>query len=94
MDPDYQQLVSRIIALENLLKGYSPSFNDKVRDIVTYDIDNTTITTQNALDTQSPTPQVALDKQGFSITVPKNPDTYLRIRFRGTAYNLPVYKLS
>lgn len=84
MNPDYLQLVQRLTILENTIKNQSTNFNEKVRDVVIYDIDNVSTRTNST----------TLVDGTHPLTYPKVPDTYLRVRFRGKTYNIPAYNLT
>lgn len=79
--PQISDLENRIEVLEDLLRGQGRFLetDEKFRDIIFPDFDQSTVTTQT------------IGAGGG--TVPKNPDLYIRVYFRGTLYNVPVYKL-
>ena len=87
MNPQLKQLEDRVAKLEKLIKNKEPKFQEEIRNIVIFDIDNVTATTHSLSGT---------DSRGdtFTITVSKNPDTYLRVYFRGQVYNIPAYKIT
>jgi hypothetical protein len=62
-----------------LASNNNGSFDEKIRDIVFFDVDNTTVTTQTAT-----------TSGGQTVTVGKIPTKFLRGYFRGQVFNFPI----
>lgn len=75
-------LKNRVVALENMLKS-GAQFEETIRDIVFFDVDNVTATTRSAI-----------DSDGDSVTVPKNPTKFAKVYFRGQQYLVALYAVS
>lgn len=77
-------LTNKIENLERILGVYNNgSFDEKIRNIITTDIDSTSARTVT----------ITIPAGGGSANVAKTPDVYLRIYFRGKIYNIPAYNL-
>lgn len=82
MNPTYQELLKRIETLEQLL-GVNTSFEEKIRDTIFFDVDNST----------SPT-RVAVDSHADTVTVPLNPAKFARVYVKGQVYNCALYTIT
>lgn len=83
-----EQIQQQLNELQEQVKAISDKVNDgdhdleeMIRDTVTYDRDVTTPRSSS----------VFIPSGGGSATVPKIPDMYLRIWFRGKLYNVPAH---
>ena len=79
---EIELLKQRVSELESIIKGLgnSPEFSSKVRDIVIFDIDNSTSTTQTAT-----------DSRGDTVTIGKIQTTFGKVYFKGKVYRIALY---
>jgi hypothetical protein len=86
MDPQIQKLNDRIAKLEEILtgRGVSVEMSEKIRNIVIFDIDNSSAVTQTA----------SASLITGDVTIGKIPTTFGRVYFRGKIYNIPLYQIT
>lgn len=86
MNPEIKQLNDRITRLEALISGreYSSDMSEKIRDIIIFDVDNLTATTQTA----------SANLSTGDVTIGKIPTTFGRVYLRGKVYNVALYQIS
>lgn len=89
-----KQLMDTVTRLErevDVLKSFldlrGGKFEETIRDIVLFDVDNTSLTTEtkNIVDSRGDT---------ASFSVAKTPTKYARAYFRGQVYNVALYAIA
>jgi len=80
-----EQLNQRVGVLENTLagKGAINQFEELVRNIIMFDVDNSSAVTRGAV-----------DSGGDTVTVPVNPTKYAKVYFRGQVFNVALYAIA
>ena len=81
----------------NLLQQQIKNLQEQIANLTDQErIRNTIFFDKDAITTTSNSHTVTFGAGGGSdtFTLPKAPDLYIRIYFRGTAYNVPVFKIT